>query len=182
MKHALVIGGTGMLSNVSLWLACEGYHVSVIGRNPQKMNSLITKCIDESLITPLLVDYRNENELREKIKIAIQKSGHLDVVVAWIHSNAENALEIVLQAMSNNNHNWKLFHVLGSRANLIEISRNIEIPDGCQYHQVQLGYILEKGNSRWLTNDEIADGVIDSIKSDKLINIVGTIEPWEKRP
>lgn len=31
MKHALVIGGSGMLAKVSLWLAENGYTVSVIG-------------------------------------------------------------------------------------------------------------------------------------------------------
>ncbi len=30
--HALVIGGTGMLADVSLWLVREGYYVSVIAR------------------------------------------------------------------------------------------------------------------------------------------------------
>ena len=33
MKHVLVVGGSGMLADVSLWLNNQGYHVSVIARN-----------------------------------------------------------------------------------------------------------------------------------------------------
>jgi len=40
MNHALVIGGSGMLAGASLWLAQEGYRVTVIGRNPQKLKRL----------------------------------------------------------------------------------------------------------------------------------------------
>ena len=43
MKHALVVGGTGMLSNVVLWLIAEGYQVSVIARDAGRMNRLIEK-------------------------------------------------------------------------------------------------------------------------------------------
>jgi hypothetical protein len=35
MRHALVIGGSGMLAGASLWLARQGREVTVIGRNPQ---------------------------------------------------------------------------------------------------------------------------------------------------
>ena len=41
MKHALVVGGTGMLSEVCMWLVNQNYHVSVIGRNPEKMRGLV---------------------------------------------------------------------------------------------------------------------------------------------
>lgn len=34
MKHALVVGGTGMLADVSIWLVNQGYQVSIIARNP----------------------------------------------------------------------------------------------------------------------------------------------------
>ncbi|MGY3190168.1 hypothetical protein ACVWXS_004902 [Lysinibacillus sp. TE18511] len=37
MRHALVVGGTGMLSGVSLWLLNQGYHVSIIARNSDCM-------------------------------------------------------------------------------------------------------------------------------------------------
>lgn len=183
MKNALVVGGTGMLSNVSLWLGRKGYRVYVIGRNSEKMNRLIKKSPSKSLITPILVDYRNEAELRENLNSFKKKNGEIDLVVAWIHSIAENALDLIIKEFSNsNNHKWILFHILGSNANLEEIKNNINILEDCQYHQIQLGYIRENGYSRWLTNEEISNGVIDSIINEKLINIIGLTGPEEQWP
>lgn len=71
---------------------------------------------------------------------------------------------------------------LGSRANLTEVKGQIDKLDALQYHQVQLGFKIEDSHSRWLTNEEISQGVIDSIQHDRLLHTVGTMEPWEKRP
>ncbi|MEK8198286.1 hypothetical protein [Lysinibacillus sp. FSL M8-0134] len=49
MTHALVIGGTGMLANTSLWLVNNGYHVSVIGRNANRMERLLNKANNSSM-------------------------------------------------------------------------------------------------------------------------------------
>lgn len=183
MTHALVIGGTGMLSNTSLWLVSKGYHVSVIGRNANRMECLIRKSIDKSLITPVLVDYSDVALLRRKLRGTIEQNGPIELVIAWIHSNAEGTLEIISREISNwNDGRWKLFHVLGSSKNLSEIKEKISVPDSTQYHQVQLGFIIENGHSRWLTNEEISQGVIESIQNDKFINTIGTIKPWGKRP
>lgn len=43
MKHALVVGGTGMLSKVSLWLVENDYHVSIIARNLERMKKLLNE-------------------------------------------------------------------------------------------------------------------------------------------
>ncbi|WP_309243101.1 hypothetical protein [Bacillus cereus group sp. BfR-BA-01309] len=38
--HALVIGGTGMLKRVSMWLWEKGFHVSIIGRDEVKLENV----------------------------------------------------------------------------------------------------------------------------------------------
>ncbi|RUQ31156.1 short-chain dehydrogenase [Peribacillus cavernae] len=182
MKHALVVGGTGMLTNVSLWLMNNGYHVTVIGQSPDRMKHLLKKIKNDALITPILVDYKNGNELKKKMEFIIRKNGDIHLIIAWIHSDAENALDIISQQNSKNNNKWTLLHILGSSSNLIETKRNAKIPDHCLYRQVQLGFIIEGGYSRWLTNEEISNGVIESIINDKLLSIVGVTQPWEKRP
>lgn len=45
-----------------------------------------------------------------------------------------------------------------------------------------LGYLLEEKHPRWLTDDEIAGGVMQAIRSDQEESIIGLIEPWNKRP
>ncbi|ESU31629.1 hypothetical protein G3A_15650 [Bacillus sp. 17376] len=181
MKNALVVGGTGMLSNVSLWLAEKGYHVSVIGRNPEKMNLLLEKGLAHYRITPMLVDYRNDEELRNHIKSFQEKNGKIDLVVAWIHSIAANALNIIIEEINVDNQNWSLFHILGSSADLNEIKRRTVL-SGYKYHQVQLGFINQNGFSRWLTHEEISNGVINSILKDKPLSIIGTTNANKQLP
>jgi len=181
MVHALVVGGTGMLANTSLWLVSNGIHVSVIGRNKARMESLLN-ATDSSLMTPIFVDYSDIALLKKEIRSTIEQNGPIDLVIAWIHSYAERTLESIVSEISPcRNGTWKLFHVLGSSADLSEIQENMHLPNSAQYYQVQLGFIIENGHSRWLTNEEISQGVIDSIQHHRLINIVGTLQPWEKR-
>nr|WP_043934904.1 short-chain dehydrogenase [Bacillus sp. EB01] len=180
--HALVIGGTGMLSKVSLWLVNEGYNLSVIGRNPQRMNQLINASKKQSRITPLLIDYHNDIQLKEQLKMTIKKNGPIELVVAWIHSTGKNALNVISQELSSEENSWRLFHVLGSSSDLDEIKNNTTLPSNCLYRQVQLGFIVENDYSRWLTHDEICKGIKESLVNDEQVKIVGTIEPWDERP
>ncbi|MCI0764280.1 short-chain dehydrogenase [Bacillus sp. TL12] len=128
--HALVIGGTGMLKNVSVWLCNQEFYVSIIGRDKDKLEGVKNTC---------------------------------------------NAPKIELHSKS-----YSLFHILGSSASRLE-RRKIESPL-CNYHRVILGFILQGEHSRWLTHEEIAEGVIAGIQSKEDEYIVGTIEPWGLRP
>ncbi|MGM0837233.1 MAG: short-chain dehydrogenase [Bacillota bacterium] len=178
-KHALVIGGTGMLSEVSLWLAGEGYHVSVVGRDAERMQRLTAMC---EHISPVLVDYKDEIQFAAGLERAKEENGPVELVLAWIHSDAPQALGQVISAVSEQRGEWSLYHVLGSRADLREVKKSVRIPASCSYHQVQLGFVLEGDGSRWLRNDEIASGVVEAVAARREISLVGVLEPWEKRP
>ncbi|AXI08219.1 SDR family NAD(P)-dependent oxidoreductase [Oceanobacillus sp. 143] len=182
MKHALVVGGTGMLSNVSLWLLAKEYHVSIVARNSGRMKKLIEKSGMKSNVTPIMVDYKNYDELQKKVHSTIEQNGDIDIVVAWIHSDAPDALEIIAKEVSINKNQWELFHVLGSSSDLSKIKREVRMTERCLYYQVQLGFVIEGANSRWLTNKEISDGIIEAIKKKKKILTIGQIEPWDKHP
>jgi len=181
MKHAIVIGGTGMLSAVSCWLVDECFQVSVVGRNLVRMNQLIRKVKKTDSITPILVDYHHEDTLREKLKLTIAENGEPALVVAWIHSTAKEALDIVIQESASQNP-WKLFHVLGSRTNASVVKDTYRLDENCLYRQVQLGFVLEAETSRWLTNKEISDGVIEAIKEDNSYKLVGLLGTDHKFP
>ena len=181
MKHALVIGGTGMLSKVSIWLAANGYHVSVIGRNQEKMQRLLSTDERASHMTPIFVDYTNNEELAKQLQLIQKLNGNIDLVVAWVHSTGENVVPCLTNCLSDTEQ-WKLFHVNGSSAKLDHIKKNIDLPNNVEYHQIQLGFKLENGNSRWLLHDEISNGVIQAIMEGEIKKIIGTIEPWEQRP
>lgn len=179
MKHALVIGGTGMLANVSVWLSENGYHVSVIGRYPEKMQRLIEQ--NPAQMTPVLVDYTNTKILAEQLHRIQKKNGPIHLVVAWVHSTGQQVIPCLTESLSNSQ-SWKLFHLNGSSSNLQEIKAKTAVPIHVHYHQILLGFKIENDASRWLTNEEISDGVIKAIREDKSEHIIGTIAPWEKRP
>lgn len=181
MRNVLVIGGTGMLAPVSLWLLDQGYRVSVIGRNPNRLERLKAKS-SQSDLTPISVDYRNIGELEKRIALSIQKNGLFDLIVAWVRTDAEKALETTIQLNTATGHKWELLHILGSGRNLSETKNKLPIPDDCIYRQVQLGFKIEGNHSRWLTNKEISSGVLEGILNSDSVNIVGMVEPSEKRP
>lgn len=181
--HTLVIGGTGMLSAASLWLADHSDKVSIIARNQTKMERVLNKTEAASSITPLFVNYKDSAGLKERIKAAILQNGPIDLVIAWIHSDAHHALDIICHEVAQENPAWKLYHILGSSSSLNQIKdAAVKKYPGCQYRQIQLGFILEKEDSRWLTHQEISDGVIDAVVHNQEIKIIGTLEPWDKRP
>ena len=179
MKHALIIGGTGMLAKASVWLSKNGYHVSVIGRNPEKMQRVLIQNLTQ--LSPVLVDYTNSQELMEQIRHTQQKNGPIQLLVAWVHSNGPNVIPNLLEMLPETQP-MDFFHVNGSSSNLQDIKAEIAIPQHVRYHQIQLGFKVENGVSRWLTNDEIAGGTIKAIQDKEPEWLIGTIDPWDKRP
>ncbi len=179
LKHALVIGGTGMLAKVTVWLAENGYHVSIVGRNPKKMQTVLDQ--KPSQLTPVLVDYTDTAGWNEQIRGIQQQHGPIQLIVAWVHSTAPQAIPSLLKLLPTAQQ-VNFFHVNGSSSNLKDIKTNISVPDHVRYHQVQLGFKIENGSSRWLTNDEIADGVIHAIREEQDEMLIGSIEPWDLRP
>lgn len=181
MRHALVVGGTGMLSEVCIWLVDQKYHVSVIGRDPEKMSKLVEKT-DMGKITPLLVDYKKVVQLEMLLKQTIFDNGSISLVIAWVHTGGEQGLERIIEKVSETSGTWELYHVLGSRAKLPEVKRHLHIPRNCSYHQVQLGFKLEGGRGRWLKNHEIAEGVMKAIQRKSSTFLVGVLKPEKMRP
>lgn len=171
MKHALVIGGSGMMTGTVLWLAEVGYHVSIIGRDTEKMRRLTEQL--PGRLSAVLVDYRDDLRLQEALRRSIAVHGEIDLVVAWIHSDTANALPCVLSALQRGT---DVFHVLGSRANPSGVRSGLPIPEDVRYHQVQLGYQVVNGEHRWLTHEEIAGGVIEAIHGNKTYHVVGMTE------
>ncbi|MBU9713692.1 short-chain dehydrogenase [Evansella tamaricis] len=181
-SHVLVVGGTGMLARTSLWLVEQGYHVSIIARNKPKMEVLLKKASNPENITPIYIDYKDNKLLEMKLKESMIRNGDISLAVVWIHSVAKEAIHTIIHVVSQSRRNWNLYHVLGSSTNLAQLKENLKVPYHCTYHQIKLGFQLENTYSRWLTHEEISQGVIDTIRNGKLDHIVGVIEPWEKRP
>lgn len=184
MEHVLVVGGTGMLKDVSIHLNKHGNHTSVIGRTDQNLASLRSSLIYQDNFTPLALDYRDDESLKTSLDEIQSKYGPIKKVISWISTTSPNALQIIIEEVGKWNRDtpWSLFHVLGSRSKLDEVKSNVAPPLNCDYRQIKLGFVIEGRSSRWLTHKEISLGVIKGIKRNDLITIVGTLDPWEKRP
>ncbi|PGB04733.1 short-chain dehydrogenase [Bacillus toyonensis] len=178
--HVLVIGGTGMLKKVSMWLCEQGFHVSIIGRDEVKLENVKRASSAPENITCLPLDYHNNDDVKIAIKGTIERNGPITLVVAWIHSSAKYALSLICKEIEFSSETHSLFHILGSKASRMtaeKIGGTL-----CRYHRIILGFILEDTYGRWLTHQEISDGVINGIESNCNEWIVGQIEPWELRP
>ncbi|GIO04972.1 short-chain dehydrogenase [Brevibacillus reuszeri] len=178
--RALVVGASGMLTEVARWLAEQSYQVIVVGRNRAKLERVRDGSRYPHLFTLLPLDYGQTDQLREAMEQLIAEQGHIELVVAWINSTAPEAISTIQQVLSRPKKKWSLYHVCGSRA-WIHPPLVQEVA-GCSYHRIILGFVCEEKGSRWLNNEEIAQGVIFAIQSKEPQTIVGSVEPWEKRP
>jgi hypothetical protein len=180
-KHAMVVGGTGMLKSATIWLEENGYHVSAVARTRTGLESVKEQAGNPANLSIYSVDYHDEVMFAETIKSVISENGPIDLVLVWIHSSAPYAFPLLVQTIEKEqNSGWQLYHVKGSTK---QIPTDVpELPEKCNYHQIFLGFIIEMGWSRWLTHQEISNGTIEGIKGNKPIHIVGTLEPWDMRP
>lgn len=188
INHSLVIGGTGMLSEAALTLGEHSDALSIIARTRKSLDFLGTRLLDSPAVyNPIQIDYQDVALLKKSLRAAIESYGPIDLVVAWIHSNAQDVPLIVASTAAEKSLVVDFFHVLGSSSaepqsvpNPMEL-RLRTIP-GLKYHKVILGFVREGGNSRWLTNQEISRGVIDAVLADAPEHFVGVVRPWSMRP
>lgn len=186
--HALVVGGTGMLSAVSLWLASEGYSVSVVARRQAGLDALTRAAqAHGNAVNSVPVDYEDDVRFLRALGEAVAECGPIALAVCWIHSTAPDAVWTVAQVVSSDSHSPRLIHVRGSA--VADPSRPDEALEarmaaypGLSYEVVVLGFVVEAGRSRWLTDEEIAAGVIAAIQKPARRTVVGTVEPWSMRP
>lgn len=167
MKTALVIGGTGMLAGLTKKLT-KGYDtVGVIGRDSAKFTPL--KKFSRKIIG-YSVDYSNTAALIDELNHFTGIHGRPELIVGWIHSTSPEAPLIVANYCSNDfydvvSHDGaKPDHLSRQREKVIKAK-------GIKYHRVILGH---KGN-RWLTDQEISDGVYEAIKTGRDEFMVGEL-------
>ncbi|MEY9977653.1 hypothetical protein [Lysinibacillus sp. RC79] len=111
-----------------------------------------------------------------------QTNGSFDFIIAWIHGSDTRVWDSLFQAIPNTK-NVILYHIKGSSSYLNNDRTKSYIPSNINYREVKLGFIILNNNSsRWLTNSEIAQGIIDAIKQEIPEKHIGVFEPWSLRP
>ncbi|MDE1820827.1 MAG: short-chain dehydrogenase [Euryarchaeota archaeon] len=191
-SHALVVGGTGMLYDVSLNLAARGYATSVIARDPVRLEELRARAAAVGgRIEPMPVDYGETGSLEVALRERRDLLGPPGLVVAWVHGSAPTALPTLVRWLREEQTAVRLVHVVGSAVadpsadSADELTSKLS-GSSIRLQTVILGFVLEgeagTQRSRWLTDREISAGVLRAIDSGSPRSIVGQVEPWHLRP
>ncbi|WP_436496499.1 hypothetical protein [Actinokineospora sp. HUAS TT18] len=153
IRRALILGGTGMLTQCTAALIGEGWHVVVPSRRYAPLPA------DEGLGRALWVeaDWSDPDEVAARAARAL--GGPADLLVAWVHGQSRVP---ILSAVTP---------LLAPDAPVVEVHSSADpvlgAPDPVIDHptqQVVLGTVTERGTSRWLTQHEIAESVMDAIR------------------
>jgi GNAT superfamily N-acetyltransferase len=174
-SHALVVGGSGMLARCCTKLLDISEQVCVLARNVKRIHAVAPE------VVPVICDYNNLAALVSVLGDAPTP----DLIVAWIHGSALPVRRALADRLREGG---RLVQVLGSAhadpAHPERLSDMARVAQGLpiDYQAVVLGFALCQGGSRWLTDDEISDGVFAAITRRDPVCIVGTVTPWSARP
>ena len=176
-----------MLKDAALYFAMHAFTVSVIARTQASLEKLISSKGESGFIVPLKLDYADSDALAKKLLSAVNESGEFETVISWIHSHCESAHEIIAGIIGKADTNCRYFHIKGSASynpsgTDEDVEQIISNYKNISYRKIILGFVREKDTSRWLTNTEISNGVIDAVNYDKEYHVIGKTEPWELRP
>ena len=161
--------------------------VSVIARHESGFKKLLSETNYPERLNPVLLDYSDTVLLSEKIISSKKNFGYIETAVSWIHSQDLIAHENIGKILNSQNIKSNYFHILGSayynpeKMNS-ETEEIFSAFENISYKKILLGFKVENGISRWLTDDEISEGVYDAVISGENEFKIGLTEPWDKRP
>lgn len=187
MSHILITGGTGMLRGAVKKFLTEYETVSVIARHEYGFKKLLSETNFPQKLNPVLLDYSDTDLLSEKIKSSIKQYGPIETAVSWIHSQSESSNKVISRVLNSENIKSNYFHILGSAYYnpeylKLELEEIFSACENILYKKILLGFKIENGISRWLTDEEISEGVYDAVRSGEYEFKIGLTEPWDKRP
>ena len=192
-QHALVIGGTGMLRWACTTLAGRGADVTVVARDPGRLHTLATEAAGmPGRIAPLACDYSDPQRLESALEATLRERGRPDPTIAWMREDALAGLHAVARVLEEATVGagqagaCRLVHVLPSAARSPVVRKRYRDEfaryGALRYRQVVLGFVIDEGVSRWLTDTEISDGVLRSLELHASEFVVGRVHPWSRSP
>ena len=185
-RHVLVIGGTGMLAVASRTLAGQCDVLTSVARTERSLRAL-DEAISRSGCThhTLALDWSSPDAFLAALTAHIKEVGAPSLVVAWLHHDRLGPE--IARCVGASGAPCAFCQVRGSAAarpaaHGDDLATDERIPENVTYRQVILGFRLVDGGSRWLTHDEISDGVLAAIADPQPVQVIGTVTPWERRP
>ena len=185
VDHALVIGGTGMLRRATVAIGKRSKRLTAVARTATSLAALARLLADREGDRYETLDWNQPEQFISDLRRLVNEAGHPTLVLAWLHD--VNLGARVASAVSVHEKPYDFFQVIGSsggspHSGAAAVRERVERVTHIRYFQVVLGFKREAGASRWLTNDEISDGVLEAIRKREACRIIGTVTPWEQRP
>lgn len=156
----------------------EGHKVTVVARTAEKLRHLSKCAAHPERLRTIQADYHQLESFQKKLEDLPPP----DTIVSWIHRSGNSAIQALCDTYGNVSKRLGLFHIKGSSASDPLQNYVPQYSDAINYYEVILGFQLTGCTSRWLTNEEIAKGVVEAVKQRHARYIVGTIKPWNARP
>lgn len=170
-----ILGGTGMLSTATIKIANDSKKSIVYGRDSKKLE-YVRKQVSSSQIDLRILDYSNIELIEKNFSRNTLLYGEVDLVLCWIHSTHFQSLKAIINFIDKSQSKiWNLIIVENHLESISKKLNKLEAPTNCKIQFVKLGYISEGINKRWLTHQEISNGVIEAYKTGKDIVQVGLI-------
>ncbi len=177
MANVLVVGGTGMLDEVSRFLASSNNHVCVIPRTDLELQKLFENARDfGGRIIPVKIDFRDLVTLKAQLEKVIRENGPFTLALSWIQAAEDVIHRIIAELINTISPVCRYFHIRQGgpeNGNSVVSSETFRDFDKILYREISLGYKMEGNRQRWLTNSEICDGIVDAIREDRSQSVVG---------
>lgn len=182
-QHTLIVGGTGMLREVSIALAKQSKLLTSVARTAASLQQLDRHMADNECHHALQLDWSDSGFL-ELLEAYCSAVGYPSLVVAWLHD--DDFAPRIAARMGAASEGCRFFHIRSSAAadptlgneRLAKAWANVPV----QHYEIILGFQLAESGSRWLENSEICSGVLTAIERGARKAVIGVVSPWTNRP
>lgn len=183
-QHTLIVGGTGMLKDVSIALAKRSKLLTSVARTAASLQQLDREMRpDTKRHCTLQLDW-SDTDFLDLLEAHCSAVGYPSLVVAWLHDD-DLAPRIVARIGAACNR-CRFFHVRSSAAADLTLSSErlakawSDVP--VKHYEIILGFEVTESGSRWLENSEISSGVLTAIERGARKTVIGVVSPWANRP
>lgn len=108
---------------------------------------------------------------------------HIDLAILWIHDTGKQFSENIKHFLFSHHPKTKVYQLWGSSSrNPLELSQtalHTSYPE--RYREIFLGYERTGSSTRWLTDQEISEGIVQAVETDESQSTIGITDPWSKK-
>lgn len=188
-RTALVLGGTGMLQGCAEELLERGWRVVLPCRRAKpEMGQAARAAMRRRGHTPtgdscwVAADWARADELAERVRAELDRP--VDLLVAWVHASYREAVLKAVEPLLAPTAPVVEVHDIGA----INPTRGVPDPllEGHPTQQVVLGFVRHSDRTRWLTHEEISEGVMQAVHralegKQSSVHQLGEVDTWVVR-